>query len=170
LIPQSVVVGWSDEMNRADRWKPLGVVNQAKIATPKPGLLSLSLKAVPAGWPYEYQWSGVTQEATVDVGKYPVLAARVVGLEGYAHLDIDVLDAKGKAVKGLRASTLTEPGLTKINLGESLDPAVYHLRIRLIVGGPNSGCRADYSWIRFYRAEDDAFVTAHPDYQGVVSK
>ena len=85
----------------------------------------------------------------MDIARFPNLIASITEVSGYAHLDVDVLDDKGKAVKTLRSPTLTSPGVSAINLRESLDPAVYQLRVRMIVGGPNAGCSASYDWLRF---------------------
>lgn len=133
------------------RWSHLAIENKPAISKRKHGLLELELKQVPNGWPYEYQWSGITRHVRVDIAKFPVLQASVPRLVGYAHLDIEVLDSSGKAVKGVRSTTITSPGTIVANLGDSLDPAIYRLRLRLIVRGPNSGCKAVYDWIRFVR-------------------
>jgi hypothetical protein len=80
-------------------------------------------------------------------------------------MDIDVLDASGSAVKTLRTSTLNDPGVSTLDLGTVLDPAIYSLRLRLIVGGPNSGCCATYKWVRFVSRTDAEFLTKHPDWK-----
>ena len=150
-----IVVGWHDELNSQLPWKPLDMENKAKISMPVRGALRMDLGKVPAGWPYQYQWSGLTRDAQVDIAKYPFLSASVSQiLGGYAHMDIDVLDANGTAVKTFRSSTLQAGGVTFIDLSTVLDPATYHLRLRLIVGGSNEGCYATYNWVRFTSVKD----------------
>jgi len=162
----AIVVGWNDELDSVDRWAPLGVANQARANVPFRGTMLLSLGHVPADWPYTYQWSGVTQDAWVDVGLFPMLMARVPWVQGYAHMDIDVLDEE-KVVKTIRSTTLNGPGISSIDLRTQLDPATYHLRLRLIVGGDNAGCSATYDWVRFVKRPDADFLTSHPDWQNV---
>ncbi|MBX3097423.1 MAG: hypothetical protein KF812_11220 [Fimbriimonadaceae bacterium] len=145
-----VAVGWNDEMNVPRLWRTLDVENKPVVTIPIPGSVRLTMRQVPAGWPYEYQWSGVTREATIDVGKSPFLAAHVTELlGGYAHMDVDVLDAQGRVIKSIRSSTIQSGGVTWVDLSQHLTPATYRLRMRLIVGGSNQGCYATYSWVRF---------------------
>lgn len=100
----------------------------------------------------------------MDIGKYPFLTANVSELlGGYAHMDIDVLDSAGKAVKTLRSSTLQAGGLSFVNLRESLDPAIYTLQLRLIVGGSNEGCWATYDWVCFTSVEDGERLKQNPN-------
>ncbi len=169
ILPESkaITVGWHDEMTSARRWQPLSIDNKARVADAGSGQSRLSLGHVPEGWPYQYQWSGVSRDMRIDISRFPVLMAFVPGVHGYAHMDIDVLDARGKAVRGFRSSTLTAPGVSQIDLGESLDPAIYNLRVRLIVGGPNEGCQADYDWVRFAKRADAAFFAANPGFTNV---
>lgn len=160
-------VGWQDELNRVEDWSPLAMLNQARAITPLPGILVLSLDRVPSDWPYTYQWSGVTRDAQVDIAQFPVLMARVLWVKGYAHMDIDVLDAHGKAVKTLRSGTVNGPGMSTIDLSTVLDPAYYSLRLRLIVGGDNSGCTATYDWVRFVKQSDVDRLNRNPDFPNV---
>lgn len=164
---RTVYVGWHDEMESRSYWGPLNMQNKAFVAQPTKGTLFLGLDQVPDNWHYEYQWSGLTREANVNVASYPILMARVRQVQGYAHLDIDILGAKGEVVETVRSSTLNAPGLSTIDLGPHL-PAGYHrLRLRLIVGGPNQGCCATYDWVRFVNKSDAAFLTLHPDWDRV---
>lgn len=167
LREPTVVVGWCDELNSTGYWSPLAMENQARINVPYPGFVLLSLGHVPDNWPYTFQWSGISQDAQVDVARFPVLMARVQWVQGYAHMDIDVLDARGKAVRTLRSSTLNGPGLSKIDLSQVLDPASYRLRLRLIVGGDNSGCSATYDWVRFVDQKGAEFLETHPDWNKI---
>ena len=164
----AVRVGWNDELNSVRGWKALEVENRPSISQPKRGAVLLSLSPKGADWPYEFQWSGITRDAKVDIARFPVLTARVRDVHGYAHLDIEVLDAEGKALKGFRSTTVTTEGLSTIDLGQSLDPAVYTLRLRLIVGGPNAGCDVTYDWVRFTNRADAEFLAANPTWQRVV--
>ena len=157
-----IVVGWHDEMDDRVRWKPLAVGNKAFVAVPTPDALFLGLDMVPPNWPYTYQWSGVEQDARVDVARYPVVSAYIVQVQGYAHLDIDVLDSGGKVTRTERTSTLTSPGVATLDLGKDLAPGVYTLHVRLIVGGPNSGCCATYKWVRFTTSRDADYLSRHP--------
>lgn len=172
LIPQHrqgpIHTGWTDELNQGALWAPLGMENKAASLSLKEGELFLVLGRVPADWPYPYQWSGVSRDASIDIARFPVLMARTTFVKGYVHLDIDVLDAKGKALKTLRSSILTAAGISMIDLGKDLDPAIYSLRIRMIVGGPNDGCAAAYDWVRFVRREDAEFLTQHPEFNNVI--
>ncbi len=147
-------MGWHDEMDRASRWKTASPGRPALAKCIDRGTVQLSLAHVPGGWPYEYQWSGVTRDAKVDISRFPVLMARVTKVHGYAHMDIEVLDANKQVYKSFRASTLQNPGLTMIDFSKQLDPAIYTLRLRLIVGGPNEGCDATYDWVRFVSSQD----------------
>jgi len=159
----SIPVGWHDELERSSNWGPLNMENKAQVIAP-PGTLLLTLGHVPANWPYTYQWSGVTQDANVDLATYPVLMAKANYVFGYAHMDIDVLDGRGQVEQTLRSSTLNAPGLSSVDLGASLKPGQYHLRLRLIVGGQNEGCAAIYDWVRFVKRSDVDFLTNNPDW------
>jgi len=90
-------------------------------------------------------------------------------------LDIDVLDDHGKVVKGIRTNTLnvtavrahmdTIPGGVLVaDLGKEHLPVTYRLQIRLIVGGPNSWCSANYHWLRFVDPSEVSWLTEHPNY------
>lgn len=165
-----IQVGWSDEMNKVSQWEMLGPENPPKVSVPVAGAMRLTLGKVPGDWPYEYQWSGVTRCAVVDVARFPVASAYVSELLGYAHLDLDVLDAKGTKVKGFRSSTLQAGGVTFVDLGSSLDPAVYTFRVRIIIGGSNEGCWGTYNWVRFTSASDAAFLHTHPSWGKILQK
>jgi hypothetical protein len=162
-----VTVGWHDEMDSRSNWGGLNVQNKAFVATPAKGTLFLGLNRVPPNWPYQYQWSGVTQDATVDLAHFPVLMARTTQIQGYAHLDIDVLGQRGEVLNTLRTSTLNKPGLSVINLSKQVTPGLHKLRLRLIVGGSNDGCCATYDWVRFVSQADAEFLTKHPDWNKV---
>ncbi len=164
---RTVFVGWHDEMDSRSNWSTLDMQNKAFVAQPIPGTVFLGLDRVPANWPYSYQWSGVTQVANVDVARYPILMSRVRQVQGYAHLDIDVLGPKGEVINTLRSATLNNPGLSTIDLSQVLAPAFYRLRLRLIVGGPNEGCCATYDWVRFVDKGDAEFLTLNPDWDRV---
>lgn len=157
------MLGWNDEFDYVEPWRVLESSNKAGVVS-EVGHSKLVLGPVPEGWPYEYQWSGIQREVRIDVAQYPYLIAKVDNVLGYAHVDIDVLDAAKNPVKGLRASTLQTSGLSWIDLSQELDPAVYTLRIRLIVGGSNAGCSVSYDWLRFTSPEDGKILLAHPDY------
>ncbi len=161
-----VMLGWNDECDYTENWAPLAADNKAGTVADK-GLLKLMLGPVPGDWPYEYQWSGVQRDVRIDVARYPYALAKIDKLSGYAHMDIDVLDANGDAVKSFRATTLQEAGVSSIDLSKQLDPAIYRLRVRLIVGGPNSGCSAAYDWLRFTSSEDGEFLRKNPGYEFV---
>lgn len=156
-------VGWHDEFNKVSAWTPLAVDNKPKVSAPVSGAVKLELDKVPDGWPYEYQWSAVERVATVDIARHPYLSANVSQVSGYAHLDIDVLDASNNAVKSFRSTTLQAAGVAFVDFKNQLDPAIYRLRIRLIVGGPNEGCSATYNWIRFTSAADGERLQQNPN-------
>src|SRR5512138_348709 len=88
-----VHIGWHDEFGSAQAWDALNVENKAHVKLESPGNLVLSLGQVPSGWPYTFQWSGLKRNVHADIGRHPVLMAYVERIQGYAHLDIDVLDA-----------------------------------------------------------------------------
>lgn len=169
LIPlalQVISVGWHDEFNANQTWKPL-VTENSLHSRATFGSLALSLNQVPKNWPYEYQWNGVTADVKVNLLKYPVLMARVDNLQGYAHVDLDVLDGKGKSLISYRSSTLTSSGIAIFDTKNNFMAGTYDLRLRLILGGPNSGCSATYKWVRFVAAKDVEFLKTHPDFQDV---
>ncbi len=159
---QSGPIGWHDEMNRQYEWTHLSSSNKPDLDWSKPGFLGLTLHHVPRGWPYQYQWSGVTKTVEINVVENPILSAHVSELKGYAHLDIDVLDDKGKTLIQLRSNTLQSPGTCSVKLGEHVFPGTYSFRIRLIVGGPNEGCSATYDWIRGTTKDDDKQLIDYP--------
>jgi len=162
-----IAVGWHDEMDNRVRWKPLATDNKAFVAVPTPDVIFLGLDTVPQNWPYTYQWSGVQQDARVDIARFPVVSAYLTQVQGYAYLDIDVLDSGGKVSQTVRTPTLTSPGVATLDLGKDLSPAVYSFRIRLIVGGPNSGCCATYKWVRFTTTREADYLSRHPAYKVV---
>lgn len=163
-LQDPIKLGWHDELNNLKPWHVLAVENRPGVTAPARGSLKLSLSKVPTGWPYTFQWSGVQRDVTVDIGRHPFLAAQVAEVAGYGHLDIDVLDRQGKAVKTLRTSTLQAPGVCFIDLSKDLDPAVYRLRLRLIVGGPNEGCSVTYNWVRFTSKQHGERLLADPGF------
>lgn len=159
-----VMVGWSDELNHVTDWSPLRNGNDPKMSVPIKGALRLTMAPVPENWPYEYQWGGVARRAKVDIGNFPVLSARVSELlGGYAHVAVDVLDPKGQVKKSFSSTPLQAGGVTSLDLGAVLDPAIYNLQIRLIIGGSNKGCWGTYNWIRFTSANDAARLKEQPD-------
>lgn len=152
-LPKSI--GWHDELNRVSTWNTISPEHPAQVTVPVKGALQMSLVHVAAGWPYEYQWSGVGREATVDLAKAPFLVARVSSLlGGYAHMDIDVLDDKGKSMTSFRSSTIQAGGLVYLDCSEKFMPGTYRLRVRLILGGSNEGCTATYNWVRFMSRDE----------------
>lgn len=158
-----VLLGWNDEFDKSNSWTALNAQNKVGVVADK-GKLKLVLGPVPSDWPYQYQWSGLERVLRIDIARYPYLIAKVDTVSGYAHLDIEALDAGNKPFKSLRASILQSPGISSIDLSQDLDPAIYSLRIRLIVGGPNTGCSALYDWIRFTSVKDGKFLLKNPDY------
>lgn len=158
-----VAVGWNDEMETVSAWRDLPGGNRPQVWRREEGGLALRLPQVPDRWPYEYQWSGVTREAIVDLGKYPVLLANVGAVgPGYAHLEIEERDVNGKAVRGWRTPTRTDAGLIKLDLGDAAKN-VRRLYLRLIVGGPNEGASVAYRWVRFVSHEGAALIEANPN-------
>jgi hypothetical protein len=155
-------------MNRPKSWTPLSVGNPIKTSIPFAGALRLDLKQVASGWPYEYQWGGAFQRLKVDIARFPVLCAKVSQLlGGYAHMDVDVLNAAGEPVKSLRSSTLQAGGVTAIDLSSDLDPAVYTLEVRLMVGGSNAGCWATYNWVRFTTVKGGKWLAKYPNWPAI---
>lgn len=169
--PPPLRIGWHDEMNRLGAWKPLAMENQPDIYASRPGVLTLRLPHVPQGFPYAYQWSGVTRSLSADLAHYPVLIAHVSRLSAgsYAHLDIEERDLAGRVVHTWRSPTLTHPGLTVFDIGKEMGPNVWRLTLRLIVGGKLEGAECDYNWVRFVRREDVAYLQEVPTLQRVRS-
>lgn len=162
-----VYVGWQDEMDSRYNWSPINMENKAFVAQPTKSKLFLGLDKVPANWPYQYQWSGVTRDLEIDSSQYPVLMARVSQVQGYAHLDLELIGKNGAVENTIRTSTLTVSGLAQVDLRNSIPAGIRRLRVRLIVGGPNEGCCATYDWVRFVTPEDAAFLEKNPDWQYV---
>ena len=168
-IQGKVVAGWSDELNSLSGWSPREGGMKAEAYAEIPGSMTLRLAHVPDGFPYSYQWGGVTREATVDLGRYPVLVARVLSLRkgSYTHLDVESRDYSGKPVTTLRTPTLTEPGLIVFDLGDTLGTDVRRLTLRINVGGALEGAQCAYGWVRFLRREDLPALRSRPDAQRV---
>ena len=182
-----IQIGWHDEFCNLASWHALNMDNKAIIELASPGQLKLLLGQVPRDWPYAFQWSGIKQNIQADVAHFPVLMAYVGTVHGYAHLDVDVLDADNKPVKTLRSSTINTStsssvlpgyghgsrldslpriaaGVSVVDLGKELLPSVYNLQIRLIVGGDNSGCKTTYHWVRFVARKDWEWLAALPEF------
>ncbi len=167
-----LAVGWHDEMNDPGNWRPLGSENPPDVYASRPGLLTLRLPHVPEGYSYAYQWSGVTRSISADLARYPVLIARVSSVEpgSYAHLDVEECDVSGHVTRSWRSPTLTQAGLTLIDLGRAIGPEVRRLTLRLIVGGALAGAKCEYNWVRFVGRRDLAYLQECPDLQTVVSR
>jgi hypothetical protein len=162
-------VGWHDEMNDLSAWKPREGGMPAEKFASRPGEMKLRLAHVPDGYPFAYQWGGVTRTATVDLGRYPILLMRVSGMGpgSYCHMDVEQHDYSGKPVKTLRMPTLESPGLAVFDLGKEYGPHVWRLVLRINVGGKLEGAEAEVSWIRFVRREDVPLLKEVPDLQAV---
>ena len=157
-----VAVGWNDEMEVLSAWRDLRTSNKPQVIRREEGGLALRLPQVPDRWPYQYQWSGLTREAVVDLGKYPVLLAKVDAVSGYAHLDLEERDVDGNPVRGRRTPGLTTPGIIRLDLGDEARN-VRRLTLRMIVGGPNEGASAAYRWVRFVSRADADLIERNPD-------
>lgn len=168
-VHRPVVIGWHDEFNDVRSWRPLDVDNKAYVTSLKPGTVHLWLERVPSDWPFAFQWSGVTREAPVDIERFPILLARVTTVQGYAHMDIDVLNHEGQAIKTVRSSTLVSPGVSEVDLSRDLALNDHNVRVRLIVGGENTGCSATYDWVRFVAAKDKHLFTDNSGFSDFVS-
>lgn len=172
LAPQQspIVAGWADEMNSLAGWAPREGGMKADVYAESPGAMTLRLARVPDGFPYGYQWGGLTREASVDLGRYPVLVARVLDVvpKSYTHLDVETRDYAGKPVTTLRTPTLYEAGLIVFDLGDTLGTDVRRLTLRINVGGALEGAKCTYGWVRFVSREDAATLRAHPDRQKVL--
>src|SRR4051794_28001523 len=77
---QYVAVGWADELNSLSGWVAREGGMKADVYSDTPGAMTLRLAHAPDGFPYSYQWGGVTREVSVDLGRYPVLVARVLDI------------------------------------------------------------------------------------------
>lgn len=157
-----VAVGWNDELEVLSAWRDLRTSNKPQTIRREEGGLTLRLPQVPDRWPYQYQWSGLTREAVVDLDRYPVLLAKVDAVSGYAHLDLEERDVDGAAVRGKRTPGLTTPGIIRFDLGDEAKN-VRRLTLRLIVGGPNEGASATFRWVRFASRETADLIEKNPD-------
>lgn len=130
-------------------WPPIQMENQPEVYRERTGVVWMRLPHVPQGWPYQYQWSGITHDAIVDLDRFPILVARVARVMGksYAHMDIEESDLGGKPAWTERSSTLQQSGLSIGDIGKD-HPGVRRLHLRLIVGGPNEGASAAYTYVR----------------------
>lgn len=167
--PAAIGVGWHDEMNDISAWKARNGGMPAEMFASRPGEMKLRLAHVPDGYPFAYQWGGVTRAATVDLGRYPILVMRVSGMGpgSYCHMDVEQFDYSGKPVKTLRMPTLESPGVAVFDLGKEYGPYVWRLVLRINVGGKLEGAEAEVSWIRFVRREDVPLLKEVPDLQAV---
>jgi hypothetical protein len=169
--PQRTVlsVGWQDEMNDVATWKPREGGMPAQAFSARSGAITLRLAHVPEGFPYHYQWGGVTRSATVDLGRYPILVARISTVRpgSYCHLDAEQLDYGGKPIKTLRTPTLEYAGLSFLDLGKQYGPHIRRLVLRINVGGKLEGAECEVSWVRFIRREDLPLLQEQPDRQAV---
>jgi hypothetical protein len=168
--PTPIAAGWTDELNTISSWAPRDGGMRAEAYSESPGAMTLRLAHVPDGFPYSYQWGGVTREATVDLGRYPVLVARVLDVRprSYTHLDVESRDYSGKPVTTLRTPTLVKGGLIVFDLGDTLGTDVRRLTLRINVGGAPEGAKCTYGWVRFVSRKGLALLRAHPDLQDVV--
>ena len=166
-----LVIGWHDEMNDPNSWHPLGQENPPDVYAEHKGSLTLRLPHVPDGYPYQFQWSGVTRTLSANLARYPVLTARVSNLElgSYAHLDVEERDVNGKPVRSWRSPTLTHSGITLLDMGKVAGADTRRLTLRLIIGGRLAGAKGEYDWVRFVSRNDSAFLLAHADWQKVTS-
>jgi hypothetical protein len=164
-----MVVGWHDEMNDLTTWKPREGGMPPDIFSTRPGALTLRLPHSPEGFPYAYQWGGVTRMSTVDLSRYPLLVARFIKVrtDSYCHLDVEQLDYGGRAVHTLRTPTLQAPGLSVLDLGKEYGPYTWRLAIRINVGGALTGAECECSWVRFVSRKDLPTLQARPDWQRV---
>lgn len=160
-----LLIGWHDEMNATEQWKPIPAEFHPDVYAEHPGALTLRLPHVPEGYPYDYQWNAVSRSISADLAHYPILVADVSHLDpgSYAHLDVEERDFSGHVVHSWRSSTLTQPGLTSIDMGKALDASVRRLTVRLIVGGKLEGAKCEYRWVRFVRREDFAYLQEVPN-------
>jgi hypothetical protein len=143
-------------MNDVRPWQPLPGINEPDVLTPTRGAMTLRMPPVAPGFPYTYQWGGVTRRATVDLGPFPVLVAfvRRIGDGSYAHLDLEERDIAGRAARTLRTPTLQSRGLIVLDVGRAWGPQTRRIHLRLITGGPLTGAACEYAWVRFVPRED----------------
>ncbi|HEU4751543.1 MAG TPA: hypothetical protein VFU47_00460 [Armatimonadota bacterium] len=168
----AIPVGWHDEMDDPATWKPREGGMPPDIFARRPGVLTLRLAHVPEGYPFSYQWGGVTRSASVDLGRYPVLAAHFPRVQSgsYCHLDVEQLDYSGRPVHTLRTPTLQGPGLSVLDLGKEYGTYVRRLVLRINAGGALTGAECDCGWVRFVRREDLPLLQEAPDWQAVELK
>jgi hypothetical protein len=151
LLCQTPAIGFRDEMKSVVPWTIYNRDRAPAMTITRKGL-KMTLGHVPAGWPYEYQWSGARRTIKLDVAHYGRLVADVPAVSpgSYAHLELSILDAQGKEAKNLRSESVTEPGQIDFDLSTQLVPATYTIDLRLIVGGRNEGASVTYRWVRAY--------------------
>ena len=141
--------GWQDDMRDAHRWSSVSASMPVELSAGTSGL-EMSLPHVPPGFPFAYQWSGITRKAVVDLGRFPVLMARVSRMRSgsYAHIEVYERAYDGTLFRSARGSTLRGPGITSLDLGDTWGRDARRVEIRLIVGGPLEGAACEYAWVR----------------------
>jgi hypothetical protein len=117
----AIAVGWQDEMNDVGGWQPFSGGNDPDVFAARFGAMTLRLPDAPEGFPHAWKWGAVTRRASVDLGRYPVLAAYVSRVDdgSYAHLDVEERDYAGRPVRSLRTPTLQGRGLNVVDVGQT---------------------------------------------------
>ncbi|HTE20022.1 MAG TPA: hypothetical protein VK689_16785 [Armatimonadota bacterium] len=151
-----LAAGWRDEMGEPRKWGPIGAGIAPEVFVARAGIVGLRLPQAPDGFPYPYQWGGVTRRVNVDLGRYPMLVAYVSRVQdgSYAHLDVEERARDGRPIRTLRTPTLHAPGLIVLDVGREWGPQTRRMHLRLIAGGPLSGASCEYDWVGFVRRED----------------
>jgi hypothetical protein len=167
--PHPITVGWNDELNALATWQPREGGMKADVFAERRGAMTLRLPHAPDGFPHAYQWGGVAGEASVDLGRYPVLVAHVLNVKpgSYTHLDLEQRDYAGKPTHVTVTPALQYPGVIVFDVGEKWGTDVRRLYLRINVGGSLSGAQAEYAWVRFVRREDVARLRENPGWQAV---
>ncbi|MBC8142889.1 MAG: hypothetical protein H7Y38_15800 [Armatimonadetes bacterium] len=139
-----------DEMDSPFLWGLPGSANDPFLSSDVPGVLTMTMPQVAAGYPHSYQWGAATRTVVINTDAAPLLIARVsqVSDGAYAHLDVEMRDYAGVVVKSARSSTVQGAGFVSVNLREQFGTGLLRVTIRLIVGGANSGAWVDYDYLR----------------------
>ena len=179
---QALAAGWRDELNQGAvrRWTWSPPRGRADLSAPKSGVLRLRLGEqsesgqIPEPAQRTYYWASVYRYVTVDLDRFPVLAVRVVHVQGdNTWWDAIVQEYRGGTGHGpeTRASLTNAqvPGLLLFDVpAETGMSGKKQLRLRLNVAGLQPGGAVDYTYVRFIRREDAARLRDVPDLQNVV--
>ena len=145
-----------DEMDKTSLWSLSDAPHDPFVSADAPGVLTLIMPQVAQGFTQSYQWGEVSRTVVINTDALPVLVARVSRLSdgGYAHIIVEIRDSAGEIIKSSTSTALHGAGYTTVNLQNEFGTGLLRLKIRLIVGGANSGAWCDYDYLRAMTIND----------------